>query len=60
MNELLLALLATLTAVVLVGLSLPLARSLGIVDRPGVIKIHTLPTPRFGGVGIVASVLLWG
>ncbi|ADD27149.1 glycosyltransferase family 4 protein [Meiothermus ruber] len=60
MNELLLALLATLTAAVLVGLSLPLARSLGIVDRPGVIKIHTLPTPRFGGVGIVASVLLWG
>ncbi|MCX8088770.1 MAG: undecaprenyl/decaprenyl-phosphate alpha-N-acetylglucosaminyl 1-phosphate transferase [Meiothermus ruber] len=60
LNELLLALLVTLTAVVLVGLSMPLARRLGIVDRPGVIKIHTLPTPRFGGVGIVAAVLLWG
>lgn len=59
-NELLLTVLVTLTAIVLVGLSMPLARRLGIVDRPGVIKIHTLPTPRFGGVGIVASVLLWG
>ena len=60
LDELLLALLVTLTAVVLVGLSMPLARSLGIVDRPGAIKIHALPTPRFGGVGIVASVLIWG
>jgi len=59
-NELLLALLATLTAIVFVGLSIPIARRLGIVDRPGAIKIHALPTPRFGGVGIVASVLVWG
>lgn len=60
LKEVWLALWVTLTAVVLVGLSMPLARSLGIVDRPGAIKIHTLPTPRFGGVGIVACVLLWG
>lgn len=51
LNELLLALLVTLTAVVLVGLSMPLARRLGIVDRPGVIKIHTLPTHALVGWG---------
>ncbi|GIW26151.1 glycosyltransferase family 4 protein [Meiothermus sp.] len=60
MNELFLFLFATLTSYLLVGLSIPLARTLGIVDRPGAIKIHTRPTPRFGGVGIVASVALWG
>ncbi|MCX7739862.1 MAG: undecaprenyl/decaprenyl-phosphate alpha-N-acetylglucosaminyl 1-phosphate transferase [Meiothermus sp.] len=49
-----------LTATVAVGLSIPLARALGIVDRPGAIKIHTLPTPRFGGIGIVAAFGLWG
>ncbi len=44
----------------LVGLSIPLARALGIVDAPGAIKIHSQPTPRFGGVGIVAAIALWG
>ncbi len=52
--------LVMVTAVVLVGLSIPLARALGIVDRPGEIKIHTLPTPRFGGIGIVIAVTIWG
>ncbi|RMH57812.1 MAG: undecaprenyl/decaprenyl-phosphate alpha-N-acetylglucosaminyl 1-phosphate transferase [Deinococcus-Thermus bacterium] len=55
-----LLILTFLTAVATVGLSIPLARALGIVDRPGAIKIHTLPTPRFGGVGIVVAFGLWG
>ncbi|RDI95093.1 undecaprenyl/decaprenyl-phosphate alpha-N-acetylglucosaminyl 1-phosphate transferase [Meiothermus sp. QL-1] len=49
-----------LTSVLLVGLSIPLARVLGVVDRPGAIKIHTSPKPRFGGVGIVGAVVVWG
>jgi UDP-GlcNAc:undecaprenyl-phosphate GlcNAc-1-phosphate transferase len=48
------------TAVLLVGLSIPLARALGLVDQPGAIKIHTLPVPRFGGIGIVATIAIWG
>lgn len=54
-------LLATVfTSVALVGLSIPLARALGIVDKPGEIKIHSLPTPRFGGIGIVVTIVIWG
>nr|WP_243455216.1 MraY family glycosyltransferase [Meiothermus sp. CFH 77666] len=52
--------LTILTAVLLVGLSIPLAMALGIVDRPGAIKIHSKATPRLGGVGIVATIVLWG
>ncbi len=55
-----LLLFSALSAVALVGLSIPLARALGIVDNPGEIKIHSLPTPRFGGIGIVAAVVIWG
>ena len=55
-----LLLLTVVSAVALVGLSIPLARALGIVDKPGEIKIHALPTPRLGGVGIVATVAIWG
>lgn len=60
MSDWLLLLLAIVSAVALVGLSIPLARALGIVDTPGEIKIHSLPTPRFGGVGIVAAIAIWG
>ncbi len=40
------------------GFSIPLAHALGILDQPGHIKIHTRATPRFGGLGIVAGVLV--
>jgi UDP-GlcNAc:undecaprenyl-phosphate GlcNAc-1-phosphate transferase len=40
------------------GLSIPVARALGILDRPGATNIHLQMTPRFGGVGIVAGVLV--
>lgn len=53
-------LLAVLAGVVFVYLSIPLAHALGIVDKPGAIKIHAIPTPRFGGIGIVATVVLLG
>lgn len=53
-------LLTVLTSLTLVGATIPVARSLGVVDKPGVIKIHALPTPRLGGIGIVASVVVWG
>ncbi len=56
----LLLLFTVVSAVALVGLSIPLARALGIVDKPGEIKIHALPTPRFGGMGIVATIAIWG
>ncbi|MBF6596191.1 MAG: undecaprenyl/decaprenyl-phosphate alpha-N-acetylglucosaminyl 1-phosphate transferase [Thermaceae bacterium] len=60
MSDGLTLILSALSSVLLVGLSIPLARALGIVDKPGEIKIHKLPTPRFGGIGIVVTLLLWG
>lgn len=60
MLDWLLLLLTAVSAVALVGLSIPLARVLGIVDKPGEIKIHSLPTPRFGGIGIVVTIIFWG
>lgn len=60
MSDGLILLLAVLSGALFVGLSIPLARVLGIVDKPGEIKIHKLPTPRFGGIGIVAALVLWG
>jgi len=35
-----------------------LAFRIGAVDRPGERKIHTVPMPRLGGVGVVGSVVL--
>ena len=36
------------------------ARHRGLIDLPGQRRSHTLPTPRGGGVGIVAATLLAG
>jgi UDP-GlcNAc:undecaprenyl-phosphate GlcNAc-1-phosphate transferase len=42
--------------------SMPVLRALswrlGVVDRPDARRVHTLPTPRLGGAGIVAGVLV--
>lgn len=38
-------------------LAVRLARALGIVDAPGVRKVHRAPVPRVGGVAIVAATL---
>lgn len=58
-DEALLAASAALTASVLVGSAIPLARLLGILDHPGPIKIHSRATPRAGGLGIFATIMLW-
>jgi UDP-GlcNAc:undecaprenyl-phosphate GlcNAc-1-phosphate transferase len=53
--------LATVSAAVLSYLLTPLAsrlaRRVGAVDLPGPRKVHTSPTPRFGGVAVVAAQL---
>lgn len=53
--------LIAVTAMIAVVLLLPLvikaARLVGAVDMPGGRRIHTLPTPRWGGLGLAAGVL---
>lgn len=55
-----LALLVVASSIGLVGASIPVARWLGILDKPGALKIHYQPIPRFGGIGIVLTLLIWG
>ena len=38
--------------------SMALAARWGVVDRPGTLKIHALPVPRLGGLGIVLAFLV--
>jgi UDP-N-acetylmuramyl pentapeptide phosphotransferase/UDP-N-acetylglucosamine-1-phosphate transferase len=47
-------------AVALTAAALVYARRCGLLDQPGRRRSHTVPTPRGGGVGIVAAVLLAG
>ena len=42
------------------GLSIPLARYVRAVDEPGGIKVHSKPTPRLGGLGLVAGLSVCG
>jgi UDP-GlcNAc:undecaprenyl-phosphate GlcNAc-1-phosphate transferase len=51
---------AFLLSSVLTRLSMPVARFLSLVDEPGEAKIHRQATPRFGGIGILASVSITG
>lgn len=44
----------------LVGLAILYARRRGMMDQPGRRRSHTMPTPRGGGIGIVAVVLVGG
>ncbi len=50
-------------AAVVVTFGMPLltrlARALGLVDQPGVRKVHRAPVPRIGGVAIAAATLMW-
>jgi UDP-GlcNAc:undecaprenyl-phosphate GlcNAc-1-phosphate transferase len=62
-ETLVLPLLALALGFAFTWLSMPLARALGILDKPGAIKIHQVITPRFGGLGILAGTLIplwWG
>jgi UDP-GlcNAc:undecaprenyl-phosphate/decaprenyl-phosphate GlcNAc-1-phosphate transferase len=54
---------ALVISVALIPLMIRLAPRLGMVDHPDPRKVHTIPTPRVGGIGIVVgsliSILLW-
>jgi UDP-N-acetylmuramyl pentapeptide phosphotransferase/UDP-N-acetylglucosamine-1-phosphate transferase len=47
-----------IVSVVVVAASLAYARKRGLLDQPGQRRSHTVPTPRGGGIGIVAAVLV--
>lgn len=47
-------------SVCVTGTALVYARRRGLLDQPGKRRSHTQPTPRGGGVGIVAAILLVG
>ncbi|MGH8145237.1 MAG: MraY family glycosyltransferase [Rhodanobacteraceae bacterium] len=47
-------------SIIATGAALIYARRRGLLDQPGKRRSHTLPTPRGGGVGIVAAVVLVG
>lgn len=47
-------------SVLLTAATLAYARRRGLIDLPGQRRSHTVPTPRGGGVGIVAAALLVG
>ncbi len=49
------ALFAALVCIVLTPLVIALARRSGVVDQPGGRRIHSLVTPRLGGVAVMAS-----
>ncbi|MGH8151344.1 MAG: MraY family glycosyltransferase [Rhodanobacteraceae bacterium] len=51
---------ALVVSVCVTGAALAYARRHGLLDPPGRRRSHTVPTPRGGGVGIVAGVLLAG
>jgi UDP-N-acetylmuramyl pentapeptide phosphotransferase/UDP-N-acetylglucosamine-1-phosphate transferase/glycosyltransferase involved in cell wall biosynthesis len=47
---------AIILALVLTPISMAFARVVGLVDKPNVRKIHFRPTPRAGGLAIIASI----
>lgn len=57
-----LALVAALVAIALTPLARALAVRVGAIDMPDSRRVHTTPTPRFGGLAIAAGVLpvAWG
>lgn len=54
------ALVGLVVSALMTAAALVYARRSGLLDQPGRRRSHTLPTPRGGGVGIVAAVLLVG
>lgn len=51
---------ALLFSLAFTGAALAYARRRGLLDQPGKRRSHTQPTPRGGGIGIVAAILLAG
>lgn len=54
------AVLGLVVSAVVTAVTLAYARRRGLLDLPGKRRSHTLPTPRGGGTGIVAAVVLVG
>jgi UDP-GlcNAc:undecaprenyl-phosphate/decaprenyl-phosphate GlcNAc-1-phosphate transferase len=59
-DALLAFLVAGLLALLLVPLTKRLALRVGAIDYPGERKLHTEPTPKLGGLGILGGVLVAG
>lgn len=51
---------ACLLSVACTGAAIAYARRRGLLDQPGKRRSHRIPTPRGGGIGIVAAMLLVG
>jgi len=51
---------ALLLSLALTGAALAYGRQRGLLDQPGKRRSHSHPTPRGGGIGIVAAILLAG
>src|SRR5918996_2451391 len=51
---------AALVAWALVPPSRSLARRIGAIDHPGERSLHSVPTPKLGGIAILAGVLAAG
>ena len=60
---LLMAIMAMAVSMAVIPLMMRLAPVLGMIDTPDVRKVHTVPIPRVGGLGIVIGaivpMLLW-
>jgi UDP-GlcNAc:undecaprenyl-phosphate GlcNAc-1-phosphate transferase len=59
-DALLAFLVAGLLALLLVPLTKRLALRVGAIDYPNERKLHTVPTPKLGGLGILAAALISG
>ncbi|MCE3004718.1 MAG: glycosyl transferase family 4 [Xanthomonadaceae bacterium] len=51
---------AALLSAALVAIALAYSRRRGLLDAPGQRRLHAVPTPRGGGIGIVLATLLVG
>ncbi|QDV66375.1 WbaZ-like glycosyltransferase [Rosistilla carotiformis] len=49
---------SAIVALCCVPLTMRMASGFGLVDRPDARKIHTIPTPRLGGIAIFAGMVL--
>lgn len=54
----LLFLISAILCLILTPLGKRLARKFGAIDQPDARRVHSTPTPRWGGLGIYASVLI--
>lgn len=58
MNDLLAFVAAMVISMVMIPIMVRLAPRFGLMDRPNERKVHAIPVPRVGGIGIVIGVLV--